>query len=194
VSREERRRLGPEDPVAAVPPEAPPGAGAAAAYVLALAAGLVEMVARRSPRWEEAPGARAQALALRARVAPLAQEDADAYARAVAALRRPREPSSEATEDDLGARLEEAAAVPLLIAECGADVAEIAQAAAANGEPDVNADAVGAALLAAAATQVAGRLVDVNLGMRKDDWRRDSAREAATRAMAASDRALADEY
>ena len=59
-----------------------PGAGSAAAIVVAMAAGLVTMVARASKEhWPEAGGAIGQAEAFRARVTPLAQEDAEAIAR-----------------------------------------------------------------------------------------------------------------
>ena len=57
-----------------------PGGGSAAAIVVAMAAGLVTMVARASKdHWDEAGGVVGQAETFRARVAPLAQADADAY-------------------------------------------------------------------------------------------------------------------
>ena len=68
-------------------PRAAPGAGSALALTTAMAAGIVAMAARISrDQWDEAGGAAAQAEALRARAAPLAQSDARAYEEALEAL------------------------------------------------------------------------------------------------------------
>jgi len=65
-----------------------PAGGSAAAIVVAMAAGLVAKVARASDGyWAEAGGVIGQAETFRARVAPLAQADADAYHEALSALR-----------------------------------------------------------------------------------------------------------
>ena len=57
-----------------------PGGGSVAAIVTGFAASLAAMAARFSTeQWEDAPGAVAQAEALRQRVLPLADEDARAY-------------------------------------------------------------------------------------------------------------------
>ena len=63
-----------------------PAGGSAAAVAVAMAAALVEMGARRSPGWEDAMGVAAQARAIRRRIVPLVQADADAYAASLAAL------------------------------------------------------------------------------------------------------------
>ncbi len=64
-----------------------PGSGSAAALTVAIAAGLVAMVARRSEDcWDESPGIAAQALALQARAAPLALADAQVWDDALEAL------------------------------------------------------------------------------------------------------------
>ena len=69
-----------------------PGSGSASALTVAIAAGLVAMVARRSEDcWEESPGIAAQALALQARAAPLALADARVWDEALEALAAVRE-------------------------------------------------------------------------------------------------------
>src|SRR5262245_13041720 len=75
------------DRVAAKTPA--PGGGSVAAFAAAFGAGLVAMAARFAADWPEAAGAAAQAETLRARAAPLAQADADAYSEALAVLREP---------------------------------------------------------------------------------------------------------
>ena len=65
-----------------------PAAGAGAAAVVAIAAGVVAACGRASLHcWREAGGAIAQAEALRARAAPLAQADVQAFEAASVALR-----------------------------------------------------------------------------------------------------------
>src|SRR5438445_7680224 len=67
-------------------PEPAPGGGSVLALVAALAAGILAMAARASgDDWPGAGGVAAQAEALRARAAPLAQADAETYERALAA-------------------------------------------------------------------------------------------------------------
>jgi methenyltetrahydrofolate cyclohydrolase len=166
-----------------------PGGGSAAAVALALAAALVGKAARASrAQWAEAGGAVAQSDALRLRVGPLAQADAEAYTAAVAALRPAagRSPTTDHVRTALGA----AAAVPLTIAEGGADVAELAAHTAANCDPDLRGDAIAAALLATAATEAAARLVEINLLTTETDERVGRARELGARARAATRGAL----
>ena len=107
--------------------ERAPGGGAAAALVVAVGASLVRMAARCSrDSWDGASAAAAQAHALRSRVAPMADLDAEALSVAVAALRGAREGGVEVAGEPLGDALDRAAALPLSIAEAGADVAELA--------------------------------------------------------------------
>jgi formiminotetrahydrofolate cyclodeaminase len=166
-----------------------PGGGSAAAVAVALAAALVGKAARASrDRWPEASGAVAQADALRLRAGPLAQADAEAYAAALAAL-RPATASSRAPQR-VGDALAEAAAVPLRVAEAGADVAELAALTAEKGDPDLRGEALAAALLAAAATETGARLVEINLATTEADERVGHARELGARARAAARRPL----
>jgi methenyltetrahydrofolate cyclohydrolase len=171
-----------------------PAGGSAAAIVVAMSASLVGMVARSSKEhWEEAGGVAGQAAALRARVAPLAQADAEAYEGALEALRT-RETVEERYRDlKLSQALERAAEIPIRIAEVGSDVASLAALLVENGNPEVRADAAAAALLAEGGTRAAAKLVAINLGATANDPRIrhvDSlvkvAAEASARALAAA--------
>lgn len=174
--------------------EAPaPGGGTAAAIVVAMAAGLVAMVARASRSWEEAGGTVGQAEALRARVAPLAQADAEAYEEALTALRG-RDALEERYRDlKLRQALEHAAEVPVKIAEAGSDLASLAALLVERGNPEVRADAAAAAVLAEGGTRAAAKLVAINLGAIPGDPRVrhvnslvEVAAEASARALAAA--------
>ena len=168
-----------------------PAGGSAAAIVVALGAGLTAMCARNSrERWPEARGATAQAEALRSRIEPLAQADAEAYESALAAFRLPELLEPEVRNATLGVALERAAAIPLAIAEVGADVAQLAADLAENGNPDVRGDAVAGAVLAEAGTRVAAHLVRINLGAAPDDMRVTRATTVAEGAAQAARRAL----
>jgi formiminotetrahydrofolate cyclodeaminase len=108
------------------------------------------------------------------KLAPLAQQDAEAYAVAVAALKAGKDDF--VTSEALG----RAADVPLAIAEAAADVAALAAAVAEHGNPDRRADAAAAAVLAEGAVRAAAKLVEVNLSMRPEDHRITHARMLAT--------------
>lgn len=172
-----------------------PAGGSAAAITVALGAGLTAMCARNSREgWPEARGATAQAEALRARIEPLAQADAEAYENALAAFRLPELLEAEVRDATLGVALERAAAIPLAIAEVGADVTDLAATLAEHGNPDVRGDAVAGALLAEAGTRAAAHLVRINLGATPDDVRvtragaiADAAARSARRALGSTD-------
>ena len=171
-----------------------PAGGSAAAITVAMAAGLVGMVARASKEyWDEAGGVVGQAETLRARVAPLAQADAEAYVGALTALRSRDELEERYRDQKLREALEHAAEIPLRIAEAGCDLACLAALLVENGNPEVRADAAAAAVLAEGGTRAAAKLVAVNLSALEDDPRirhTDSlvaiAREASARALAAA--------
>jgi formiminotetrahydrofolate cyclodeaminase len=149
-----------------------PGAGPAAALVVAVAAALVAMAARFSrDSWGEASTTVAQAEALRRRALQLAREDADALEAFLAARDTSVEPRAEARDFHLGRTLERAADVPLAIAETACDVALLAAHAAHLGDGEVKADAVTAALLAHGAARAAAHLVEVNLTSGVEDAR-----------------------
>jgi formiminotetrahydrofolate cyclodeaminase len=173
----------------AVPPPGPSG-GVAAAAALSMAAALVAMVARTSTAsWPEAAGVVAQADRLQARAAKLADEGAAAFAAALTALRPPG--TTRPDNSQLGDAMNAAVEPPLRIAELAADVALLAALAGRKGDPDVHADAVVAATLAAAAGRAAAHLVEVNLVVTESHAELSRARHAAAAAAAASDEAMA---
>lgn len=162
-----------------------PAGGSAAALAATMASGLVRLVARVSPDWEEAPGVAAQAAALGDRALLLADDDHRVYTEALAQLR--------ASDHDatLGMALRRAAEVPAHIAETAADVAVLAALAAKEGADAVRADAWAAATLAEAASVAAARLVHVNLATTPRDALLTRADVAADAATAARQEALA---
>ena len=168
-----------------------PGGGSAAAIVVAMAAGLVTMVARASKEhWAEAGGVIGQAESFRARVAPLAQADADAYSEALGKLRNRDELEARYRDQKLEAALDRAAEVPLQIAEAGSDLAALAALLVENGNPEVRADAAIASVLAEGGTRAAAKLVEINLGATEDDPRVRHARLLVSVAGEAAERAL----
>jgi formiminotetrahydrofolate cyclodeaminase len=149
------------------------------------------MVARSSQdSWQDAPAVAAQALALMDRVTPLASVDAVAWEEALDRLKEASATGAAERGDALERSLDAAAAVPLEIAEAGADAAELAALAADRGEGSFRADAAAAAVLAAAGAQAAAHLVEINLGVRPDDARLARAQTSHEAAASAAARAL----
>jgi methenyltetrahydrofolate cyclohydrolase len=173
--------------------EPAPGGGAVAALVVALAAGLSGMAARLSAdHLADAAELVERAERLRRRVAPLAQVDAIAYGRVLAAYREDGDP--EVRRERVKEALSEAADVPLSVAEAGAEAAEVAARLTREGNPNLKGDAVAAALLAEAGVHAAAVLVRINTaaGGIFDD-RLEHASELAARAGRAARRAVGDE-
>ena len=169
-----------------------PGGGSAAAIAVAMAAGLVTMVARASiDHWDEAGGVVGQAETFRARVAPLAQADADAYEAALGALRGRGELEERYRDQKLQAALAQAAEIPQRIAEAGSDLACLAALLVEHGNPEVRVDAAAASVLAESGTRVAAKLVEANLGATEEDPRVRHVRTLVAVAAEASERALA---
>ena len=171
--------------------EPTPGGGSLAAVTAACAACLVAMTARNSPTWAAAGGIAAQATTLRRRLEELAPANDQAYEHALAALHMPRELEPAARDQVLGDSLEQAAAIPLAIAEAAANVAELAAVVAEEGDPSARGDAAAAAMLALGATRAAAQLVEINLGVLAHDERRLRATRLAADAAEASARTLA---
>jgi methenyltetrahydrofolate cyclohydrolase len=162
------------DALSAATPD--PGGGATAALAVTLAAGLCVMTARLSGRHlAAAEEMAARAGRLRDRAAPLAQADAEAYRAVIAALRAPGRAG-------VPAALSAASTVPMEVAEIGAELAVVAAAVAAGGNPNVRGDAITAALLAAAGARAAAALVRINLTGAEGDGRPARAEHLAAEA------------
>ncbi len=185
--------------------EAPtPGGGAAAAVVGGLAAALVAMVGRvtlkgREKTPNERPEEEYEQLAaiveeadeLRAQLLKLADEDAEAFERVLAAYRLPKGTDEEKARrrEAIQRALKGAAEVPYRTAELCYKVLELAQHAADLSSKHVVSDAGTAASLAEAALHSALLNVDINLKAIKDEKfthvyhkkREDLAREARVR-------------
>ena len=177
--------------------ERAPGGGSAAALTVACAAGVVAMVARSSRGvWADAPGVAAQALTLLDRASSLAGSDAEAWDDALDALRAAADPTPDADRNgpsrsfELEQKLDRAAAIPLEIAEIGADAAYLASQAGQHGDLAYRADASAAAALAAGGARAAAHLVEVNLGIRAGDERLARARASETAATQAAESLL----
>jgi formiminotetrahydrofolate cyclodeaminase len=171
-----------------------PGGGSVAAIVTAFAASLTAMAARfATEQWEDAAGAVAQADALRARVLPLADEDAKAYETFLLARRMPEEVDADIRDAAVGDALSRAADVPLAIAEAALDIASLAADLAERGNPNLRGDAATAALLAEAAVRATANLVEINLATREGDERIERARELVEMSRRISRRVLEPE-
>ena len=120
---------------------------------------------------------------------PLAELDAAVYAAALERLSDRDGPGGERRDFQLRRALEDAADVPLRIVDAAADVVELAAVLAERGDPASRSDAVGAAMLAEAATRAAAHLVEINLA--SDHDRNRLCRAAVAAAGAALARAVA---
>jgi len=155
-----------------------PGGGSVAAVVGAMAASLTAMVARFSKeQWEDAAGAVAQAESLKARLLPLADEDAHAYENVLLALRMPEDVDEELRDAAIGDALSRATDVPLAIAAAAVDVATLGCELAHRGNQNLHGDAAAAVFLAEAVVRTCANLVEVNLATREGDERLERARE-----------------
>lgn len=155
----------------------PAGAGVVAAGVASVAAGLAESIARASmASWPEASGVAVQALVLRRRADTAGRDDAEAYERARRWLTKPVEPGAPGRDAMLRATLLAAADALLVIAATATDCATLAAEISVHCSPDLEADAVAAADLAATAARVAASLVEINLALGPADPRRVRAR------------------
>jgi methenyltetrahydrofolate cyclohydrolase len=90
----------------------------------------------------------------------------------------------------IGETLTRAAHVPLEIAKCAADVADLAAEIAVSGNPNLRGDAAAAATFAASAARAAANLVEINLATLEGDYFVEEAREAVASAERAMTRAL----
>ena len=165
-------------------PAPAPASGSATAAVVAAAAALLQKVTRLSGKqWPEAAGKHERAERLRLQSEELIEQDSLAYLDFVEAVR---------SGHGVAGAQARTIQVPLEIARAAAEVAALAEQAASLGNPKLRADAVVAAMLAAAAAEAAAYLVGVNLKEAADggrvgetaDVRLDEARRLATEASA----------
>ena len=141
---------------------------------MAAAAALVEKSARLSNKqWDGAAGALERAHALREESFALIEEDAQAYLAFVDAVRSQR---------DVDAAHALTVDVPLRMIRAAAEVTELAVQLANHGNPNLRADAVVGAVLAAAAAESGLLLIEVNLGDAAGDARLVVARKLARKA------------
>lgn len=165
--------------------EPAPGGGAVAAMSVALAAALAAMAARFSPGMEDLAE---RADLLRAEVLPLADADAVAYGRVLAAYRMPGDAPERPGQ--IATALSEAADIPLAVAEIGAEVASIGAHVLDAGHATLRGDALAAVRMAGAGVRTAAALARLNLaqaGIADDRERR--AGTAVAIAVAAEKRA-----
>jgi len=154
--------------------EPAPASGSACAAVVASAAALVEKSARLSRKqWEGAAGALERAHALRVESFGLIEEDSQAYLAFVDAVR---------SQQDVGEAHARTVDVPLRMVRAAAEVAELAVQLAQHGNPNLRADAVVGATLAAAAAESGLMLIEVNLGDAAGDARFAVAKKLARKA------------
>lgn len=152
--------------------EPTPGGGSAAAMAGALGAALAAMVARLTvgrPRYSQVePQMQAiitEAEDLRQQLRELVAEDAAAYDGVMAAYRLPRDSveAGAARHAAIQAALQQASRTPLATMDSCRKVLQLAERAAALGNPNARTDACVAALLAHAGLQGASLNVRVNL-------------------------------
>jgi formiminotetrahydrofolate cyclodeaminase len=129
-----------------------------------MSAALLEKVARLSTtKWASAEVALEQAHALRLRAEELVEADAHAYLSFVEAVRAAKGLRGSARERSLKRARDATVDVPLAMVRLAAETVELARELAANGNPNLRADAMVAATLADAASTAAARLISVNL-------------------------------
>lgn len=154
-----------------------PGGGSAAALSGALGAGLASMVARltvgKAGYEDVQPEIAAliqQAEQLRARFQQLMQEDIDAYGRLSACFKMPRGSAEEraARTKAIQERLDDAALVPLEVAEHAAELVQYCRRIAEIGNTSVLSDIATGAALASSSGAGAAWMVRVNLKAMKD--------------------------
>jgi len=172
-------------------PREVPGSGSALAIALAIAAATVQMAARMSVvSWPESPGVAAQAGSLRERALKLAEDDAEAYRRALDVRAAPTGDQQDKRDWALGQAVAAAAEPPLALVRLATDLVDLCGDAAGRVEPRVQADVVAAAALAAGVANGARELVTGNLTALPDDPRVAEATALAAAAAATAEKMI----
>lgn len=155
-----------------------PGGGSAAALSGALGASLVAMVARltmgRKNYQQVTPTFETmleRADTLRGELLGMIQKDADAYTQVMNAYQLPKETDAEkgARTDAIQTALKHAAEVPLQVATLCAEILDMAEIAATQGNKNAASDAGAGALMAEAGLRAAMLNVEINLGLIQDE-------------------------
>lgn len=151
-----------------------PGGGSAAALAGAVGASLVAMVCRLTIGRKNYQNVSAtfQALlpradALRVTLLDLMAQDSDAYLRVMQAYQLPKETDAEknARTRAIQHALEHAAEIPLRVANACAEIFEMSETAAAQGNKNAASDAGAGALMAEAGMRAAILNVEINLAL-----------------------------
>jgi formiminotetrahydrofolate cyclodeaminase len=154
-----------------------PGGGGAAVLAVALSASLCAMTARLSSRhMPRASEVATEALSIRDTIAPLCEEDARTYLDVIAAIRSSPEPDPAERRRRIADALSAATDVPMATVEAGARLAHLAADLVQDGNPNLRADALVAAVLAGAGVEAAGTLARINLAELPDDDRHATVR------------------
>jgi methenyltetrahydrofolate cyclohydrolase len=166
-----------------------PAGGSAAAAAVAMAAGLVEKVARLStPQMIGAANIRKRAANVRSVAAAYIESDAYAYVKYMEALRAARGKNAAERERILRPAFGGIISEPLKTARFAAEVAEMGAELALHAKPAARSDAVVAVHLAAAAAQASAATLAANLAATPDDARLVEARDLAATASASARR------
>ncbi|MFW6147346.1 MAG: cyclodeaminase/cyclohydrolase family protein [Thermodesulfobacteriota bacterium] len=155
-----------------------PGGGSIAALCGVLGAALSSMVAgitrkkeRFRDRWACMEKLASSSEQLKEQLLSLVQQDTDAYQKVVSALKLSRQTEQEriARRKAMQASLQQAAAVPLETLRASETLMELAQQAAAQGDPITVTDAGAAVYLAYAAGAIASYNIRINLSQIQDE-------------------------
>ncbi len=157
---------------------------------VALSASLCAMAARLSARhMPRAHDIVDEALSLRDGLAPLCDQDAEAYSRVIAAHRLPAGPDPDERRRRVVEALSQANDVPLATMKAAAALARWAALLAEEGNPNLRGDAVVAAVLAGAGAEASAALVRINLVDLPHDHRHVEVRSLLDETVASVERA-----
>ena len=167
--------MGSEQPV--------PAGGSAAAAAVAMAAGLLEKVARISgPQVIGSRRISRRAASVRALASEAIDGDAGAYLQYAEALRAARGRNAAERERILRPARAGIVSVPLKVVRAAAEVVEMAAELAAHAKPALRSDAIVAVHLAAAAAQAGAVTLAANIGPNASDSKLSEARQLARQA------------
>ena len=174
-----------------------PGGGSSAALNAALAAALIEMVARLTIGRKNFEGVEAEMRAAAQKASTLRQtliedidRDSDAYARVLKAFQMPKGTEVERTGRTRAVQdaFKRAALVPLGVARAAVSLMDLGRTVISKGNPNAASDGAAGVLAARMAAQAAVYNVRINLGSIKDETFTAELRREADRLEAEADR------